>query len=214
MAGWISLRRGRIGRALLAVMTLCGLGTLAAAAFSPVWADPPAWMPAGNQRAERSGPSRGRTDLKLTYQLPPGLQDGRCRPEMFNPATASGLVSAAAGGFTTARMGTGKSSSRLGATAIGSLIGAVVGHRIEGGIARAEEICFSESFEYLPDHDTVAWMDSSLGAHYSVTPTKTMRAIDGRYCREYTARATLNGQAAGTYGTACRQADGRWELIN
>ena len=108
----------------------------------------------------------------------------------------------------------GKSSSRLGATAIGSLIGAVVGHRIEGGIARAEEICFSESFEYLPDHDTVAWMDPGLGAHYSVTPTKTMRAIDGRYCREYTARATLNGQAAGTYGTACRQADGRWELIN
>jgi surface antigen len=214
MAERISFRRRRIGRAGLAAMTLCGLGMLAAAAFSPVYADPPAWTPASGRAAKGGGASPEGTGQQLAYRLPPGLQDGRCRPEMFDSSAAGGLVSAAAGGFTAARFASGHGKSRLAATAIGALIGAVVGHRIDGGIARAEEICFSESFEHLPDHETVAWMDPALGAHYSVSLTKTMRAVDGRYCREYTARATLNGQAAGTYGTACRQADGRWELIN
>jgi surface antigen len=206
----ISLRRGRIGRAWLAVMTTGGLGILVAAAPGPVYADPPAWAPANGQRAKSDSKPQDRANLQLTYQLPPGLQDGRCRPEMFDTSSTVGLVATAASGFTTAQYGRGQ----LAATAIGSLIGAVVGHRVGNGIARSEEVCFSESFEHVPDHETVAWMDAALGAHYSVTPTKTMRAIDGRYCREYSARATLNGQAAGTYGTACRQADGRWELIN
>lgn len=206
----ISLRGARIGRTRLAVMTLCGLAMLAAAAPGPVYADPPAWAPANGQRAKSNGTLQERTGLQLTYRLPPGLQDGRCRPELFDASTTGGLVAATAGSFTTAPFGKG----HLAATAIGGLIGAVVGHRIGSGIARSEEVCFSESFEHVPDHETVAWMDAALGAHYSVTPTKTMRAVDGRYCREYSARATLNGQAAGTYGTACRQADGRWELIN
>ena len=121
-------------------------------------------------------------------------------------------TTAAAGGFTGSQYG--RVEDTLSATAIGALIVAAVGHAGGGGIARSEEVCFSQSFEHVADRETIAWMDPVEGVHYAVTPTRTVKDSDGRYCREYTARATVNGQAAGTFGTACRQPDGSWELVN
>lgn len=36
----------------------------------------------------------------------------------------------------------------------------------------------------------------------------------GDYCREYQGHARINGVDRPTYGTACRQPDGSWKLIN
>jgi surface antigen len=195
--------RGRIARARLAASVMVyGLSL-----FAPAAADPPPWAPAPGQRVHKNGAPHNPAAQQLAYRLPQGLRDGRCRPEMLEP-TAGGLVSAAAGAPF------GKNKGTLAATAVGALIAAAVGRPASHGIARQEEICFSQSFEHVPDRGTVAWMDPVEGVHYAVTPTKTAKAADGRYCREYEARATVNGQAAGTYGTACRQPDGRWELVN
>jgi hypothetical protein len=90
MAGRLSLRLGRVGCARLAIAALCGLGALAAG-FSPVHAGPPARTQASVQTSKRSGAPHRWTDSQLAYRLPPGLQDGRCRPEMFDPSTATGL---------------------------------------------------------------------------------------------------------------------------
>ncbi|MGH6619286.1 MAG: glycine zipper 2TM domain-containing protein [Alphaproteobacteria bacterium] len=212
MAETIAPRRGPRERGRRAVMTMFGLGAIALAAPGAAWADPPPWAPAQGQPAKTFGAAPGRVELPLTYRVPAGLRDGRCRPEMFDQPGIGGLVGAAAGGFTGSRFS--KSSDTLAATAIGALIGAAAGRHAGGGIARSEEVCFSQSFEHVADRETIAWMDPVEGVHYAVTPTKTVKALDGRYCREYTARATVNGQAAGTFGTACRQPDGSWELIN
>lgn len=37
---------------------------------------------------------------------------------------------------------------------------------------------------------------------------------EGRYCREYQKRVAVGGRAQNAYGTACRQLDGSWELVN
>jgi surface antigen len=195
--------RGRIGRVRLAAVMVYGLCLFAAA--TPVAADPPPW--AQGQRIQKSGMPRNPAAHQMAHRLPAGLRDGRCRAEMLD-AAAGGLIGAAAG----TPFGTGK--GKLAATAIGALIGAAVGRPVGTGIARPEEVCFSQSFEHVPDGATVAWMDPAEGVHYTVTPTRTARTADGRYCREYEARAAVNGQAAATYGTACRQPEGRWELIN
>lgn len=208
MAERISFRQGRLRRVRRAAAALGGLAAFAMAAPDAAWADPPHWAPAhGRATGGSAGTAAGRTDMQLTYSLPPGLQDGRCRPEMFEASAVGGLIGAFAG----ARFGGSKDP--LAATALGTLVGAVAG-RQSTGIGRAEEVCFSQSFEHVPDRETVAWMDHTLGAQYSVTPTKTIKSVEGRVCREYTARATVNGQAAGTFGTACRQSDGSWELVN
>jgi surface antigen len=47
-----------------------------------------------------------------------------------------------------------------------------------------------------------------------VTPTQTFQTQDGRYCREYTADARIGGRVQQTYGTACRQPDGSWQIVN
>lgn len=39
-------------------------------------------------------------------------------------------------------------------------------------------------------------------------------AFDRSYCREYSRSATVDGQVVEVYGTACRQADGSWRIIN
>jgi surface antigen len=81
-------------------------------------------------------------------------------------------------------------------------------------LARRETICFSQSFEYIPDRKTVAWSDKKVAVYYSVMPLRTLRTSDGHVCREYTAKAAVNGHAADVYGTACRDSDGRWLLID
>jgi surface antigen len=210
MAEIIAPRRGPAARGRRAAIMTIGLGALALVAASAD-ADPLPWTAANSQIATGDA-APPPADLHLTYRLPAGLRDGRCRPEMFDGSAVGGLVGAAAGGFTGSRFGGAKDT--LSATAIGTLIGAAGGARTGDGIARSEELCFSQSFEHVADRDTIAWMDPAEGIHYAVTPTRTVKSVDGRYCREYTARATVNGQAAGIFGTACRQPDGSWELVN
>lgn len=35
---------------------------------------------------------------------------------------------------------------------------------------------------------------------------------DGRYCREYTRQVNIGGRVQTSYGTACMQPDGQWEI--
>lgn len=44
-------------------------------------------------------------------------------------------------------------------------------------------------------------------------PAEVQRA-DRTYCREYTTQTTIAGKRQQTYGTACRQPDGSWRIIN
>lgn len=44
-------------------------------------------------------------------------------------------------------------------------------------------------------------------------PAEVQRA-DRAYCREYTTQTTIAGKRQQTYGTACRQPDGSWRIIN
>lgn len=60
----------------------------------------------------------------------------------------------------------------------------------------------------------ITWNDAQRGARYEVIPRNTVKTAAGGYCREYTARATVSGKRIETNGTACRQLDGSWKLIN
>ncbi len=178
----------------------------AAAMASPVaaLADPPPWVFTARAPAEN----------QVAYRFPPGLKDGRCRPDMFNAAAVRGLVGPGRGLRSGARRGIGGPATKLENTAIGTLLSAIGGKRPSRGIARRDEICFSQSFEHAPDHRTVAWTDATHTVQFSVIPMRTIQTSDGRFCREYAAKATINGHAADVYGTACRQPDGSWFLVD
>jgi hypothetical protein len=40
------------------------------------------------------------------------------------------------------------------------------------------------------------------------------QASDGRYCREYRSSVNVGGTMKPTYGTACMQPDGSWQIMN
>lgn len=164
---------------------------------------PPPWAPAHGYRKKQRGGS---------YAFPTGLLGGRCRADLLDGPTLGGLAGAAAGGFVGAQIGQGK--GQLAATAIGTLVGFVMGQQVVRSLGRAEETCFSRTFEHVPDRETIVWQDPARGAQYQVMPVRTAEAEGGLYCREYQAKATVGGKVSETYGTACRMPDGSWKLMN
>src|SRR3546814_11362231 len=98
------------------------MSVLAAVAFAaPAAADPPPWAPAHGYRAKKGGPT-------FVVQLPPVLRGGRCQSDLLDKETAGGLIGAAAGGLVGSQIGSGK--GKLAATAIGVLVGAVLGREV------------------------------------------------------------------------------------
>ncbi len=79
---------------------------------------------------------------------------------------------------------------------------------------RLDQACVGQILEHAPPKQSVAWQNPDAGTRYKVTPLEPYSGEDGRYCREYYTTATVGGREQQIYGTACRQADGSWKLIN
>ncbi len=62
-----------------------------------------------------------------------------------------------------------------------------------------------------PIGQTIRWNESGLKGN--VTATREGTSSSGRYCREFRQAVTVGGKVEETYGTACRQPDGAWEII-
>ena len=125
------------------------------------------------------------------------------------------LIGAALGGATGGLIGSnlGKGKGRTVATVGGVLVGLFVGGRIGRNMDQLDQACAGQVLEHAPDRQTVAWQGQNEGDGYWVTPTRSYDAGNGRYCREYTSDAIVAGHKQQTYGTACRQPDGSWEII-
>jgi hypothetical protein len=62
------------------------------------------------------------------------------------------------------------------------------------------------------DGQAIVWNDQQAQTQYQVMPTRSYRAGNSRYCREYLSTATVGGQSREVYGQACRNEDGSWEI--
>ena len=130
---------------------------------------------------------------------------GRCNRELL-----AGLLGAAGGGFLGAQIGDGR--GQLAAVAGGTLLGFLIGGSVGRSMDAVDQNCVGQAIEHANDGQAIAWDNPNNGGQYRVVPTQTVDRGDGRYCREYTAESIVGGQVQQTYGTACRQPDGSWEL--
>ena len=64
-----------------------------------------------------------------------------------------------------------------------------------------------------PQPQPVAVYRQSIPVVRAVPTGPVFQATDGRYCREYQSTATIGGQSQQTYGMACRQPDGSWQIV-
>jgi surface antigen len=63
-----------------------------------------------------------------------------------------------------------------------------------------------------PIGETIYWSEGNASGY--VTPTREGTSSAGRYCREFQHEVTIGGRKEQSYGTACRQPDGSWEVIS
>ena len=184
------------------IALLVGIALLISATWAPApaFAEPPPWAPAHGYRAKFRD-----------------IGAGTCQRGLLSPEIVGLLAGAALGGYAGSKIvkGKGKRKSKLAATGAGVFLGALVGSAIGRSMGSADQLCVAKSLESAHDNQAVAWRNPDSDANYRVTPSRSFNdRTTGRYCREYIAEAVIAGEVQQTYGTACRQPDGAWELVN
>ncbi len=130
------------------------------------------------------------------------------------------VAGALLGGTTGAVIGNqfGKGDGNKAAIALGAIIGASVGQAIGASLDQTSRQRVGQSTrEALATNQAITWDNpqNAGGAARGVTRiTREGRQADGRLCREYLNTVVIGGQQEQAYGTACRNADGSWELIS
>jgi len=131
-----------------------------------------------------------------------------------NSGTGAAL-GAAAGGTAGAIIGatTSHGPHQWAATAGGAILGLLLGGAVGHAADTLDQSCAAEAVAYGPVGQPVGWASPTYGTQYQVTPVRQY-AVNGVPCREYTANAAIDGRWQQVRGTACRQPDGSWRMVN
>jgi surface antigen len=119
------------------------------------------------------------------------------------------IIGGIVGGIVGHQVGGG--SGQTLATIVGTIAGAAIGGSIGRSMDETDRLKTAHALETVRTGVPTQWVNPDTGYAYVVTPTGTHDRGTGP-CREYTVEATIGGQAETVYGTACRQADGSWEV--
>ncbi len=128
--------------------------------------------------------------------------------------TAGTLLGAIGGAVLGSTVGSG--SGQIIATAVGGIIGMYLGNEIGASLDRADQayaLQAQQAAHEQPVGSTVTWNNPESGNHGSFTPFRDGQDQYGNYCREYQTTVTIGGEVQSAYGTACRQPDGSWIIV-
>ena len=133
----------------------------------------------------------------------------------YNKATTGAALGAITG--TALAYGLGKDSSKKNLWLVaGAGLGALVGNNIGAQLDERDRLLAGQTLQHTleqaPTNAVGSWNNPDSGNSGTVTPTVT-RYTDGQPCREFTTTIDVGGQPQQGYGTACRQADGSWKIV-
>lgn len=106
--------------------------------------------------------------------------------------------------------GRGKTAATIGGALIGGLLGSAVGKSMD----ESDEIRAAQALERNRTNQAASWYNPDTGNQVTVIPTRTYTASSGQTCREYDTTVNIDGRRERAHGTACRQADGTWQIVN
>lgn len=128
------------------------------------------------------------------------------------PQEQTGMViGGALGGLLGSQVGRGH--GKVAAVIVGTLAGAAIGGAIGRSMDETDRLKTAATLENVRTGVPSTWQNPDTGNEYTVTPTRTYTASTGP-CREYTVDAIIGGKREKVYGTACRQPDGSWKIMN
>lgn len=125
--------------------------------------------------------------------------------------TSGTVIGGVLGGAVGSQVGGG--TGRTVATIVGALIGANIGANVGRSMDHGDRMRAAQVLETSRTGQATGWVNPDTRNEYVVTPTRTYEQA-GAPCREYTMRAVVGGQPDTVYGTACRQPDGSWRVVN
>jgi surface antigen len=129
-----------------------------------------------------------------------------------NPKAVLGSVLGAAGGAGIAALAGGSAGWIVAGALAGGLLGGVVGHKLDDRDKRMAAEAAQRAFETNRTGQSAQWSNPDSGNRGNVTPTRTYQLASGQYCRQYTQDIYIGQEKHQTTGTACRKADGTWEI--
>ena len=128
--------------------------------------------------------------------------------------TGGGLIGAVGGAAIGSQFGSG--TGQIAAIAAGTLLGAFVGSEIGKGMDANDRAQLQQA-QYraysAPVGEQIAWNNPASGNSGVIIPTREGRRADGAYCREFQNNVMIGGKREEAYGTACRQPDGSWKIV-
>ena len=144
-----------------------------------------------------------------------------CATNQYGPKqTMGGLTGAALGGLLGAQFGSsgrhGHGDTRLATTAIGVLVGGLIGSEIGRSMDEVDRMKANQAVvqaQTAPLGTNITWNNPNNDHHGSITPTRDGTAQNGDYCREFQQSVTIGGKTQDAYGVACRQPDGSWRIV-
>jgi surface antigen len=146
----------------------------------------------------------------VAYPAPAPVYSAPAPHEFFGT-----LLGAISGGVIGAQIGSG--SGRAAAIAGGILLGSLVGNTIGRGLDDYDRRLAYQSTQYalesMRSGTEVEWRGGRSGAHGTVIPRPAFQNQLGQYCREFQETVVIGGQPQSAYGTACRQDDGQWRIL-
>ena len=122
------------------------------------------------------------------------------------------ITGAAVGGLLGSQFGGG--TGRALAIGGGALAGAMIGNSIGKRMDAVDRMRMQQVLESGQDGRAQQWTNPNTGVAYSVEPVRSYTASAGNPCREYSSTAFIGGKKERVYGTACRQGDGSWKIMN
>lgn len=150
----------------------------------------------------------------LTLCLAVGLT--ACNSNMGTKQTGGTILGGIGGAAIGSQFGSG--TGQLVGVAAGTLLGAFLGNTIGESLDKSDQMYANQkaqkTFESSPSGQTQQWRNPDSGHSGTITPTKTFQAQSGQYCREFQQTISIGGQVQKGYGTACRQPDGSWQIVN
>ena len=128
--------------------------------------------------------------------------------------TVGTLGGAALGGLLGSQFGGG--TGKLAFTAAGVFLGGLLGNEIGKSLDRADRAAANQAYsraQAAPVGETITWSNPKSGNTGSYTPVREGTSSSGKYCREFQQTITVGGKTEQGYGTACRQPDGSWQIV-
>lgn len=125
-----------------------------------------------------------------------------------------GVLGGVGGAVAGAQFGSG--TGQLAATAAGALLGAYLGSEVGRGLDDVDRQRAQNAFSRAntaPVGQTITWNNPNSGNSGSVTPVREGTTASGEYCREFQQTVIIGGKSENAYGTACRQPDGSWKIV-